>query len=148
MKETSVIHSGQDSAMTEIALALAMGFFSLMVLTLVSMGSGETQDAQETKFASIVLADETQPTSGMAEPADNDVFIIHWAESFYDRDGSAVNPTEVGVPDNGRIVLVVDPKSSFTDVMRARRALTGDRVIVAEMDKAWMEAMRARGEQP
>ena len=30
----------QDGAMTEVALALAMGFFSILVLTLVSMGGG------------------------------------------------------------------------------------------------------------
>ncbi|MCH8138725.1 MAG: hypothetical protein IH926_07200 [Proteobacteria bacterium] len=35
------MHDGsQGNAMTEIALALAMGFFSLPVLTLVSMGAG------------------------------------------------------------------------------------------------------------
>ena len=30
--------------MTEIALALAMGFFSLMVLTLISMGTGQSSE--------------------------------------------------------------------------------------------------------
>ena len=35
------MHDGsQGNAMTEIALALAMGFFSLPVLTMVSMGAG------------------------------------------------------------------------------------------------------------
>ncbi len=35
------MHDGsQGNAMTEIALALAMGFFSILVLTMVSMGAG------------------------------------------------------------------------------------------------------------
>ena len=32
--------TGQTNAMAEVALALAMGFFSIMVLTMVSMGAG------------------------------------------------------------------------------------------------------------
>ncbi|MEK9673064.1 MAG: hypothetical protein VW268_11270 [Rhodospirillaceae bacterium] len=35
--------SHYGNAMTEIALVLAMAFFSLMVLTLVSMGAGSPQ---------------------------------------------------------------------------------------------------------
>ena len=35
------MHDGsQGNAMTKIALALAMGFFSILVLTMVSMGAG------------------------------------------------------------------------------------------------------------
>ncbi|MBL6929462.1 MAG: hypothetical protein ISR44_09855 [Rhodospirillales bacterium] len=33
--------TGYGNAMTEIALALAMAFFSIMVLTMISMGVGE-----------------------------------------------------------------------------------------------------------
>lgn len=39
-----------ESAMTEIALALAMGFFAIMVLTMVSMGAGQPESAEKAKI--------------------------------------------------------------------------------------------------
>ena len=36
----------QGNAMTEIALALAMGFFSILVLTMVSMGAGDASQGE------------------------------------------------------------------------------------------------------
>lgn len=146
MTVPSFIHGGHDNAMTEIALALAMGFFSLMVLTLVSMGSGTTESSKATDFSSIVLAEQTMSPSGGSEPAEDDVFVISWNGGFYNRDGDMVDPATIDVPPGARVVLVVDPKSSLTAVMRARALIAESNVIVAEMNEVWVAAMRALGE--
>lgn len=140
------VHGGHDNAMTEVALALAMGFFSLMVLTLVSMGSGTAESSEAAEFPSIALAEQTKSATGSSQPADDDVFVFHWNGGFYDRDGHALDPAGVDAPAGARIVLVVDPKSSLTAVMQARAAVSGGNVIVAEMSEAWLAAIRARGE--
>ena len=54
----------QGNAMTEVALALAMGFFSLLVLALVSMGAGR---GKETSATAAVLA---PPAAKAAEAVD------------------------------------------------------------------------------
>lgn len=146
MTVPSFIHGGQDNAMTEVALALAMGFFSLMVLTLVSMGSGTIESSKATDFSSIVLAEQTKSQSGGSESSEDDVFFFYWNGGFYNRDGDLVDPVTIDVPPGGRVVLVVDPNSSLTAVMRARALIAGGNVIVAEMNEAWMAAMRALGE--
>ncbi|MGB0672123.1 MAG: hypothetical protein ACPGNT_11560, partial [Rhodospirillales bacterium] len=46
-----------ESAMTEIALALAMGFFSLMVLTLISMGAGTSDSPKQAASQSVQLVE-------------------------------------------------------------------------------------------
>jgi hypothetical protein len=60
-------NGSQDNAMTEIALALATGFFSIMVLTMVSMGAG----FRESKPASAVIlapAAADAPSSATVAP--------------------------------------------------------------------------------
>ena len=55
-----------DSAMTEVALALAMGFFSIMVLTMVSMGTGSPVTAKVTEAARLADAAVLQPPQRIA----------------------------------------------------------------------------------
>ena len=146
MTDPSSLHGGHDNAMTEIALALAMGFFSMMVLTLVSMGSGSAEGPEATDFPSIALAKQTTLAAGNSQPAEDDIFVFHWKGGFYDRDRRALDPAAVEVPAGARLVLVVDPESSLTAVMQARAEVSGSDVIVAEMSEAWMAAMPARGD--
>ncbi|MCH2631449.1 MAG: hypothetical protein MKZ89_13440, partial [Nisaea sp.] len=47
-------NTNQTKAMTEVALALSMGFFSIMVLAMVSMGSVSIENAAAKKTASTV----------------------------------------------------------------------------------------------
>ena len=51
-------NSSQENAMTEIALAMAMGFFSVMVLTAISMGvpAPKTPENQSTSVSIAILA--------------------------------------------------------------------------------------------
>ncbi len=140
--------ASQDNAMTEVALALAMGFFSLMVLTLVSMGNGEPVKYEEPGYQSIVVAWETKAASAGSETSSRDRFVIYAAGGFYDDQGKPVDPAGLSVPPEGRLVLVVAPDEPLTEIMRARARLPDGRVIVAEMDQAWSKAVEGWGGRP
>lgn len=134
--------------MTEVALALAMGFFSLMVLTLVSMGSGSSSEIKKADFQGVQIV-ETDTTSSDAAPVtSSDVFVMYWNDSFYDHNGDAVDPRTLEAPEGGRIVLVVDPSTPFTEIVKAKSILSGHDVIVAEMNEEWIDAMSAKGYTP
>ena len=148
MRDTSFINGGQDNAMTEVALALAMGFFSLMVLTLVSMGSGSSSEIEKTDFQGIQIVETDTSSGDTASVTSNDLFVMYWNDSFYDQNGDAVDPRTLEAPEGGRIVLVVDPSTPFTEIVKAKSILSGHDVIVAEMSKEWVEAMSARGYVP
>ena len=62
----------QEAAMTEIALALAMGFFSIMVLTLISFGSPAA------KMAAVAVAptEVKAAAAGSVENQSNDLIVI------------------------------------------------------------------------
>ena len=76
----------QENPMTEIALALAMGFFSLMVLTLISMGTGQSS---ETKIEPLSFAMASATTTQKIS-ADNSadqgkqILIIFDGKQFLD----------------------------------------------------------------
>ena len=61
----------QDSAMTEISLALAMAFFSIMVLTLISMGSGDAtlQSPSSVNVAPLSKANHKRSSTALTDEA-------------------------------------------------------------------------------
>jgi hypothetical protein len=144
MKDQSLLYSGQDNAMTEIALALAMGFFSLMVLTLVSMGNGQSAKEADTDFASIIVADKQQSSRSQIKAQSKDIFIIHYGQAFYDRHRRQVDPGGVAIEEGARLVLVVSPNLPLSEIMAARAKLQKGNVVVTEMDEAWLNTLQPR----
>ena len=150
MKATLDLEAGQTNAMTEVALALAMGFFSLMILTLVSMGAGEgpaRPDDPEavTTISAIVVTADQQARSGSAEPSLDDVFLMYWQGRFFDSVAKPVNPQSVQVSGTSRLVLAVDPNLPLGEVSKARALLVQEDVIVAQLTADWIDALKAEG---
>ena len=72
---------GGGNAMTEVALALAMAFFSIMVLTMISMGTG-VQPKRPT--VGVVLAPSaTAHSSAVITPGPEDLILIHYQGRFF-----------------------------------------------------------------
>ena len=94
----------QGNAMTEIALAMAMGFFAVMVLTMMSMGAGG-RDARAVAAAMLTPAAADAPA---AQPLHkDDVLVIYDGKRFLDRDLTAVDPDRLAP--TSRVILAVDP---------------------------------------
>ena len=148
MSDNSLLYGSQDNAMTEIALALAMGFFSLMVLTLVSMGSESTTEAPEASIDGIKILDADAASRNTEMTASNDVFVMYWGDNFYDHNGDAIDPRSLTQKPGGRTILVVDPSSPLSEIVKAKAILPANDVIVVRMSAQWVEALSAKGYQP
>lgn len=144
MASPSAVNGGQDNAMTEIALALAMGFFSLLVLTLVSMGNGQTGTQSKDALASVELARDVKQSNGAVQPADEDLFVVLWKGAFHDRDGKPINVASLPDAGSRRVILVVDPESPLSLVMKARALVPAENVVVANMTRDWKQSMQNR----
>ena len=83
---------GAGNAMTEIALALAMAFFSIMVLTMISMGTG-LQPKRPAVGAVLAPAAEAENSSAVITPAPEDAILIYYKGRFFDRELKPVEPT-------------------------------------------------------
>lgn len=128
-------------AMTEIALALAMSFFCLLVLALVTMGTpapGVPVDGRIEALAAV-------PAGGVAEPlAPTDRLVVFHGGRFLDADRRPLDPASIGpaiLDGSGRVVLAVDPGLPLAEVLAARRRLDRPDLVVTPLDPAWLAAL-------
>ena len=135
-------------AMTEIALALAMGFFCLMVLALVSTRTPGGDGPAPGIRTAAVEALATAPTGTAAEamrPSDH--LVVFHGGRFLGADRRPVDPAiiEAPAPDGGRLVLAVDPALPMAEVLAARRRFAADELVVTPLDAAWLAALAGGG---
>lgn len=140
-----MIHGAPNNAMAEIALALAMGFFSIMVLTLVSMGGGLTAPAAAP--AAIPVADSGADL-GRSAPADagsresvaREELLIYHRGGFYDGGLAPVDPADFANRD--RVVLAVDPSLPLSETLAAREQVPVRTLTLAPLDDRWRRALK------
>lgn len=153
-------------AMTEIALALAMAFFCLLVLALISMGNpnggnpnggnpngvnpngGNPNTARlnaggptgAERAVSVLDLTSPAPSDRQAPLEDTDVFLILDGDRFLDRNARPVDLSSIqtGVSEgSGRLVLALSPDSAISSVMRARERLAEHEVVLTTLDADW-----------
>ena len=86
--------SPYGNAMTEVALALAMAFFSIMVLTTVSMSATpETEYSRSQKNEEMEFSNTTKET--IEKTNQKRKLIIFWTGQFLDKNLKAVDINEI-----------------------------------------------------
>lgn len=140
MRNPMISHGGEDGAMTEVALALAMGFFSIMVLTLVSMGGGSSEAPS---YEAIRLVQTTPDRPASVLPTGDDQIVIFDGERFFDTDLNSIDPAMVSDAGDRRIVLAIDPSVRLAEVMAARDRISAVNLVIANLDDRWRTAIEA-----
>jgi CBS domain-containing protein len=135
-------HAPQDNAMTEIALALAMGFFSIMVLTLISFGAPAAKQGREMAAVTVLPTTDNAP-GGAAKPSRDDLVVIANNGAYLGADMKALSVQAID-RHMGRVVLAIDPETSLEDVIEARRRLSAPDLVVVNLNGAWRDALSAR----
>lgn len=129
-------------AMTEIALALAMSFFCLLVLALVSMGTPASEAGDAERFEALATA----PAGARTEPmAAGDRLVVFHGGRFLDAGRRPVDPATLAGP--GRVVLAVDPTLPMVAALDARRRLAAADLVITPLDPAWLAALGRGGAQ-
>lgn len=140
-----------ESAMTEVALALAMGFFSLMILTLISMGveadTSEQQDGQNARILDLVSSKgSNSPASQKTKTTD--IILFFDGKRFRLSDMSIADPDKIvrqAKDKNQRIILAVDPTISFDAALAARERLPVENLVVSSYSKEWSQTLTGGG---
>ncbi len=129
------------NAMTEIALALAMAFFAIMVLTMVSMGAPATK-ATETAGTPVKLTlAPPAPNRKSAEdtPAGKDEIVVFWQGRFYDQDLKSLSISAQRY--TGRVILALSPALSMADALEARAQVKAANIVVSTLDERWLQTI-------
>ena len=138
--------------MTEIALALAMGFFSIMVLTIISMGSGSAPASQKIQNIALVepvdRAEQATGSENSRKPKKpkKQKIIIFDGKRFLDTE---LRPIDIGTINSREskdvvTVLAMPPEISIKAAMEARKRLKVDNLVVSHLNDAWLNALRSR----
>ncbi|MBE0529644.1 MAG: hypothetical protein IH626_02385 [Rhodospirillales bacterium] len=125
--------------MTEIALALAMAFFSIMVLTMISMGVGS---ADQKPIAAAVVAPATTtaaPTSQIV-PGDEDMIIVFYRGRFIDANLRPLDPAAIHA--QRRVILALDPALPMNEALAARGRLNVENLVVSVLDDRWLNRLK------
>ncbi|MBT7306599.1 MAG: hypothetical protein HN842_00190 [Gammaproteobacteria bacterium] len=146
-------YGGSNNAMSEIALALAMGFFSLMILTMVSMqvksgAAGQEAAKPAWKIAAVMVdpVKEDAAASSVIEPEKEDQFLIYADGRYYDRDLSVLDPAQ-WTAHNGRVILGVSPSLSISETLSVRSRIDHQALVVTTLNQQWMSALKLRSIQ-
>lgn len=139
-------HAAGDTAMTEIALALAMAFFAILVLALVSMGGRGPEAAA---LVTAALAPPADPArADAAQPlAAEDLLLVRHAGIFYDADLTPLDEAALAARmagTAGRIVLAIDPAAPLSEAMDARATLGGSDAVVTVLTPDWIARLSAQ----
>jgi len=129
----------QGNAMTEIALAMAMGFFSVMVLTMISMGVGL---GQKRAMDTIILAPPA-PQSAAADTVKKDDLLVIYDGGRYL--GRTLRPLDAAaVAGASRVILALSPDLSMAAAMKARQGIKAKNLVVTTLDRRWRRALEDR----
>ena len=136
------------NAMTEVALALSMAFFSIMILAMVSMSAvHETTQARQdapdkTLAAKLAIAEPNTSKTGTASPSAEDTLIIYHQGKFLDRDLNPLDPKIV--QSDGRVILALSPNTAMAEALKARSAIGTENLIVSMLNEKWLAALKRR----
>ena len=136
----------QENAMTEIALAMAMGFFSIMVLTMISMGVPTKTTVGSKKHIPIfkLLPSDTDQNK-TSQTNRNDVFIIFDGNSYLDHRLKPIDPIIINKAN--RIILALTPELSLKDALSAQAKLMTSKVILTTLNEGWKRALANHGKE-
>lgn len=132
-----------QNAMTEIALALAMGFFCIMILALVSMGVGSGSKRNDEAAVdnrppdSAVLAPSNSGLSSSDRGATEGREIVIFHDGHYIApDLSPFDPGSISA--TAKLVLAVDPDLPMTRALAAQQGLSSTDIILSPLSAEWL----------
>lgn len=118
--------------LAEVALALSMAFFSLMILMLVAvLNSAPTN--QQIKIGN----DGTSPTSEKM-----DLFVYSGGQ-LYDKNLTRLNV--VALPADQKILLAVDPQLELSAVLEIVGKVGHQNLQITKLDAAWQARLKDKG---
>lgn len=130
----------QGNAMTEIALALAMGFFSIMVLTMVSMGAGSSAAEKSAEFAGAYLAPPPSENAAAEKPGTDDLLIFYSNGQFLSADLASVPDEKITAAK--RVILAVAPDMPARQTLAVRGRISNPNLIVTIQNEAWTQRLK------
>jgi hypothetical protein len=140
------LNNAQDQstqAMTEVALALSMAFFSLLLVALISIGVPGTVNEQQRKALSVpeFVLTETRPagknTKAINQPKEIQ-YIFYFDSKFYDQHLKKINVTTLN--NMQKLVIAMPMETDVSKALALQKKFKGFDLALTIMDREWLVA--------
>ncbi len=128
--------------LAEVALALAMAFFSLMILMLFAMVNAPKADATDVGPATMEMAVESRDP-----PPDNEErhLVIFTDGGFFDEDLNRLDPAAIDPAQP--IILAVSQQMPISRITGFQRRYPDLTIEIAELTPDWVERIAGMGRE-
>jgi hypothetical protein len=129
--------------LAEVALALAMAFFSLMILMLFAMVNAPEADGAEASAA--ILEMTTEPTPENTDNLERQL-VIYSESGFFDKDMNSLDPAAID-PEQP-VILAVSQQMPISRITSFQREFPHLRLEIAELTPDWRSRIAAMDKTP
>lgn len=128
--------------LAEVALALAMAFFSLMILMLFAMVNAPKADATDVGPATVEMAVESRDP-----PPDNEErhLVIFTDGGFFDEDLNRLDPAAIDPAQP--VILAVSQQMPISRITGFQRRYPDLTIEIAELTPDWQERIAGMGRE-
>jgi len=130
-----------SNAITEIALALSMAFFCLMILSMVSMMAAEPSKFPLLDDAGKRVSLEQQAVAEDGQTSNNRdeerFLVLYFEGTFLDKNLTAID--SLADVSETRILLAISPSTPLSGVISIKAELADRDVVVSTLSPAWIE---------
>ncbi|GAC29368.1 hypothetical protein [Brumicola pallidula] len=135
-------------AMTEVALALSMAFFSLLLLALVSIGVPQpidnTEQEMHTTVPAFVLTESTQTkqsTEGKKQPTKIQ-YVFYYAANLYDQNLMQTQISKLNTMQ--KLVLAMPMDTDVIQALSLQKKFKDFDLSLTIMDNEWLAAFESK----
>ena len=141
------MHDTTDNALVEISLALAMAFFALLVVALVSIAAPGQQDIEAVERPRAAV-EELGLTAELGEAPSSEGtsprFLLHHRGRWFDIRGVLVDPASLDA-DQRRLVVALSPDLTLAEAREAQKAVRhlDTTPTLTTLTRTWLERLEA-----
>jgi len=128
-----------SSAMTEVALGLSMAFFTLLIVSLLSMSFPVKTDSKITKLINNIqkksAIDIKIDSKNKRNSQDDIQFAFFFNNKFYDQSLAVRSIDSFSIEKN--LIIAVNPSLTFAEVFTLRQQVKHPKLSITVSNKVW-----------
>nr|ANC57887.1 hypothetical protein [Colwellia sp. C1] len=133
-----------SSAMTEVALGLSMAFFTLLIVSLLSMSFPTKIDSNATKPTEFIQKNSAVDIEIDSEDKSNSQnetqFAFFFDDKFYDPSLALRSINSFSKEKN--LIIAVNPNLTFAEVFTLRQQVKHPKLSITVSNKAWRSRLQ------
>ena len=138
-----------NHALTEVALALAMAFFSIMILAMVSMSIPRAPDVNHSKSVAALPKDKvkmqqnesSQSSSDTKSKATNNTkqqFVFYANQRFYNQKLQVIDLASLGTQE---VVLALSANLTVAEALRVKGQINRPDLVITQYNQQWQQRL-------